>query len=109
MAVAQVEAFYQKVMENEELKQKVMTITGTPKTVAERVVAIAKENGFDVTVEDFQEFYYDQAELDPDEMEQIAAGKKRHSNCFGDWDDECSKVCDEICGNFLGHYLGRQR
>lgn len=109
MAVAQVEAFYQKVMENEELKEKVMAISGTPKIVAESVVAIAKENGFDVTVEDFKEFYYDQAEMDSDEMEQIAAGRKGHSECFGDWDDECQKVCGEMCGNFLGHYMGRQR
>lgn len=108
MAIAQVEEFYRKVMENEELKQKVMAITGTPKAVGEKVVAVAKENGFDVTLEDFEKFYYDQAEMDPEEMEQIAAGKKSET-CFGPYDDECTKVCDEICGTFLGHYLGKQR
>lgn len=108
MAIQQVEAFYKKVMEDEALKEKVMGIKGAPLSVAEKVVAIAKENGFDVTVDDFKQYYNDQAQMSPEEMEEIAGGKKV-KGCTPEHSDQCSKVCGEVCGTFLGHYIGKQR
>ena len=107
MAMQQIEAFYRKVMEDEALKEKVMGIKGAPMSVAEQVVEIARENGFDVTVEDFKQYYYDQAEMSAEEMEQISAGKKK-KGC-PEYNDQCDKVCGEVCGTFLGHYIGNQR
>ena len=107
MAVQQVEAFYKKVMEDDVLKEKVMGIKGAPLSVAEKVVAIAKENGFDVSVEDFKEDYTEQADLSAEEMEQVSGGLG-WSECLHQ-DPNCSKSCVEICGTFLGHYIGKQR
>ena len=69
--------------------------------------AIAKELGFDVTVDDFKEYYYSQAEMTPEEMEEIAAGKKK-VGC-PEYHQGCDKVCGDVCGTFIGHYVGKQR
>ena len=106
MAVQQVEAFYKKVMEDDALKEKVMGIKGAPLSVAEKVVEIAKENGFDVSVDDFKKFYTEQANLSAEELEQISGA--RNGDC-PEPKPGCTKVCTEICGTFLGHYLGKQR
>lgn len=105
MAIQQVEAFYKKVMEDDALKEKVMGIKGAPLSVAEKVVEIAKENGFDVSVDDFRKFYTEQADLSAEELEQISGA----SNGCPPYNPDCMKVCTEICGTFLGHYLGKQR
>ena len=106
MAVQQVEAFYKKIMEDEALKEKVMGVKGAPLSVAEKIVEIAKENGFDVSVDDFKEFYTEKADLSAEELEQISGVNNRDCPPV---DPNCSRECIEICGTFLGHYIGKQR
>jgi len=109
MSREQVEAFYAKVMQDEELKQKVMAIKGAPEAVGNAVVELAKEEGFDVTLDDYKALYYENnEEMSDEELAQVSGGGGLQKGC-PDYNSSCSKNCDEICGMNLGHYIGKQR
>ena len=74
MSVDAVKAFGQKVVEDEELKKKAKEI-GMDNL--DGIVALAKENGFDVSKEDFEaaaKEMQSSGELNEDDLEQVAGG-----------------------------------
>ncbi|MTI83414.1 MAG: Nif11-like leader peptide family natural product precursor [Firmicutes bacterium] len=74
MSVADLKAFGKKVVENEELKKKAKQV-GMDNI--EGIIALAKENGFDVSKADFEAAAKDlksSDELSEDDLEQVAGG-----------------------------------
>ena len=92
MSVEQVEAFYKKVREDADFKEKVMAIT---EDVPNKVVTFAREAGFDVTQEDFMAMFQQEGAISDDVVAAVAGGKCKPGGCV------------EICGNFIGHLDGR--
>ena len=79
MAVEQVKAFMAKVKEDQELVKKLADAQAAYKGndgIAEVVIPVAKEAGFDFTVEDFKAVATPQGEqLSEDELDKVAGGK----------------------------------
>ncbi|MDD2422175.1 MAG: Nif11-like leader peptide family RiPP precursor [Heliobacteriaceae bacterium] len=96
MGQKQVEAFYQKLLEDKSLKDQVVAVKESPDVMFAEVAKIAQDAGFDVTPEDVRKYLSD-AQLDDQTLEQVAGGRRG-----------CTSVCTEICGLLLGHWLGRQ-
>lgn len=74
MSVESLKAFAKKVVEDEELKKKAKAV-GMEN--ADGLVALAKENGFDVSKQDFEEVSKEaqsSGELNEDDLEQVAGG-----------------------------------
>jgi predicted ribosomally synthesized peptide with nif11-like leader len=101
MSKAQFDAFYKKVGEDENLKQKMMSLRGDSKAVYAKIAEIAQAEGYDVAPEDFDEAFSGDGPLDDAAVAQVAGG------CY-QGDPNCSKVCGECCGSFLGTYIGKQ-
>jgi len=103
MSKEQFNAFYKKVGEDEKLKKQLMGLRGTSKKVYAKIAEIAKDEGYDVDIADFNEAFSQQdGKLDDAAVAQVAGGCKTggHSNC--------EKVCGECCGENLGTYIGQQ-
>lgn len=74
MSVESLKAFSKKVVEDEELKKKAKEV-GMENV--DGLVALAKENGFDVSKQDFEEAAKEaqsSGELNEDDLEQVAGG-----------------------------------
>ena len=95
MSLKQVEAFYQKLSEDKNLKDQIMEIKDTVEVMYEKLTKIAQDAGFDVAVDDVREYWASQ-QLSDEALDQVAGG------------GGCTSVCDSICGLFLGHWMGRQ-
>ncbi|RYD06048.1 hypothetical protein N752_05845 [Desulforamulus aquiferis] len=55
MSQKQLEAFYQKLAEDKDLKDQVSAIKGDMATVYDGMVKIARDAGFDITAEDIKQ------------------------------------------------------
>ena len=104
MSKAQFNAFYKKVGEDVNLKQRMMSLRGDSQSVYAMIVEIAQAEGYDVVSEDVDEAFSGDGPLDDAAVAQVAGGS------FIDWENgrNCSTVCGECCGNFLGTYIGKQ-
>lgn len=74
MSVEEVKAFGQKVMQDEELKSKAKQV-GMDNV--DGIIALARENGFDVTKEDFEaaaKEVQSSNQLNEEDLEQVAGG-----------------------------------
>lgn len=86
MSVENVTKFYNEVLQDEELKEKLSDVnekTLTEEVFESRVLPEAKAKGLDFTYEDAKEYYKQQGEkteLNLDEMENVAGG----GNCRDD-------------------------
>ncbi|MDD2444066.1 MAG: Nif11-like leader peptide family RiPP precursor [Desulfotomaculaceae bacterium] len=89
MGQKQVEAFYQKLMEDKSLKDQVLAVKESLEVMYAEVAKIARDAGFDVTPEDVRKYLSD-VELDDQALDQVAGGG-------------CQSVCTDICGIHLGH------
>ncbi|MDD4588395.1 MAG: Nif11-like leader peptide family RiPP precursor [Heliobacteriaceae bacterium] len=94
MGQKQVEAFYQKLMEDKSLKDQVLAVKESPDVMYAEVAKIARDAGFDVTPEDIRKYLSD-VQLDDQTLEQVAGGG-------------CSSKCHNSCGMHLGYWVGRQ-
>lgn len=97
MGEKQMDAFFQKMMEDKHLKDQVATIKDDMEAVYAKVAKIARDAGFDVTAEDVRASRLTigrSGKLDDKEIDKLAGG--------------CSSVCGEICGTNLGIWAGRQ-
>lgn len=94
MGQKQVEAFYQKLMEDKSLKDQVLAVKESMEVMYAEVAKIARDAGFDVTPEDVRKYLSD-VQLDDQALDQVAGGG-------------CTSVCTDICGMHLGHWMGRQ-
>ncbi len=103
MSKSQFDAFYQKVAENAELKDKVMSLRGTSSEVFPKICQIARDEGYDVELEDVEAAFSAEGELDDSVMYEIAGGSGVQNS-----DPNCTRVCGECCGTFLGTYIGKQ-
>ncbi len=101
MSKKQLEAFYQKLQEDKALKDKVAALRGDIASVYGEMAKIARDAGYDITVEDIKAAHAEKGDLDDADLDKLAGG------FYGD-DWGCSSVCAEVCGNFLGHWVGRQ-
>lgn len=99
MSKPQLEAFYRKLSEEKALKDKVTSLRGDVPTVYSQLVKIAKDSGYDVTVDDIKAAHSEKGELSDAELAKVAGGAG---------DSGCESVCDSVCGLFLGHWIGRQ-
>ena len=68
--------FLEEAWKNEELKEKLLKITD-PDTAVEQTIAVAKEYGFTLAEEDFEENSQDESDEDLsfDELEAVAGGE----------------------------------
>ena len=73
MSKASAEAFVQKIMEDEALRER------TEQTSPEDVLPIAKEMGYDFTVEELTEVMNSSQELEPAELEDVVGGAGPHT------------------------------
>lgn len=94
MSVKQFEAFYEKVMKDEGLRDQLAALKDDMKGAHAKVAEIARNAGFDVSTEDIAKSVSFGDKADAEIMEGNRVG--------------CSSVCGEICGMHLGHYLGQQ-
>lgn len=93
----QVEAFFDKILEDDELKRKVAKLSDDMYNAYDTLAQIARDAGYDVTVEELRA-----SKLSFSRSENIADELVK-SNL------SCTSVCTDICGMHLGHWLGRQR
>ena len=101
MSQAQFDAFYKQVAEDETLKKKLMELKGPSKEVRDKVVQLAKDEGYDVDPADFKDAFVKDGELDDAAVAQVAGG------CSGGHTG-CTSVCGTICSDNLGIYNGQQ-
>ena len=76
MSQAEIERFVVDLKDNEELRNEV---TATASGIGS-VVEVAKENGYDISVDEARDYIRDQAssELSDEQLDQIAGGKGHH-------------------------------
>ena len=68
----QVEKFFEKARGDETLRAELGALAGLPAAeIVKKAAAIAQENGFDVTAEDF---VFSEAELDEGDLDTVAGG-----------------------------------
>ena len=79
--------FLEEAWKNEELKEKLLKITD-PDTAVEQTIAVAKEYGFTLAEEDFEENSQDESDEDLsfDELEAVAGGFSDDETAVG-WGD----------------------
>ena len=68
MSKSQFDAFYQKVAENAELKDKLMSLRGTSNEVFPKICQIAQDEGYDVELADVEAAFSAEGELDDSVM-----------------------------------------
>ncbi len=104
MSKAQFQAFYQKAAEDAELKNKMMSLRGTSSEVLPKICQLAKDEGYDVELDDIIEAFSAEGEVEDTVMDEVAGGgcDSHRGN------PDCTRVCGECCGTFLGTYIGKQ-
>lgn len=107
MSKAQFNAFYKKVGEDGNLKQKMMSLRGDSQSVYAKIVEIAQAEGYEVVPQDVDEAFSD-GPVDDAAVAQVAGGGELSWIYDMSNDRNCSTVCAECCGNFLGTYIGKQ-
>ncbi len=108
MSKAQFDAFYQKVSADDALREKLMSLRGTPDAVYASIASIAKEEGYDVEVADCETAFTDLQKTklaDAAAEDVVAGGQGGPGDMFA---SNCTKVCGECCGTFMGTYIGQQ-
>lgn len=78
MSIESTTKFFQKAQNNETLMQKLRAISLDNEEGLNAVVALAKETGYDITVEDLKKGTNENAELSPDELENVSGGATRY-------------------------------
>lgn len=104
MSKAQFQAFYQKAAEDATLKNKMMALRGTSSEVLPKICQLARDEGYDVELEDLTGAFLGEGALDDSVLNEVTGGGCDSS----DKDSSCTRVCGECCGTFLGTYIGKQ-
>ena len=78
MSKASAEAFVQKIMEDEALRER------TEQTSPEDALSIAREMGYDFTAEELTDVMNSKQELEPEELEDVAGGAAPHARRMSD-------------------------
>lgn len=96
MSMKQLDAFYKKVIEDKDLKDKLLAVKlDMDEEYIEKMIKIAQNAGYDIISEDIKTSFTESKKLDDSELDVVASG--------------CSSVCGEVCGSFMGHWIGQQR
>ncbi len=105
MSKPQFDAFFNKLMGDKALRDKVSAIVADRKikNVHAEVAKVATAAGFAVTTEDVvnaQVSLKPKGKLSDADLDRIAGGKRK--------DHDCESVCGTCCGEFLGTWVGQQ-
>lgn len=103
MSKQQFDAFFSKMIESPALKQKVMDLRGNTEEVYYAMVALAKDEGYEIDEADFREAYMSEGSMEADALNNFLDS---NGGCGGN--PGCTSVCTDICGMHLGHYVGKQ-